>query len=300
MQNLLREENIFKNEQTDLNCEELSVNNSVKVYLSQINKNPLLTQKEEQTLGAKILSGDQAAKTKMIESNLRLVVYLAKPYIGKSKLTFLDLIQEGNLGLVKAVDKFDYTKGYKFSTYASYWIKQAISRAIIDQNNTIRIPVHIVELISKINKAKNKFLEIEGHEPSSAELAEFMGISEKKIEEINNLIKDPVSLNTLIGGEDDETALEELIPDSSAINPEDKILQKATNKAINEILETLDTREKEIIELRYGLNGKTVKTLEEVGQKFNLSKERIRQIEHKALNKLRNPVRANKLRGYID
>ena len=294
MQNLLRETN------QESNYEELSVNNSVKVYLSQINKNPLLTQKEEQALAARILTGDKTAKEKMINSNLRLVVFLAKPYIGKSKLTFLDLIQEGNLGLVKAVDKFDYTKGYKFSTYASYWIKQAISRAIIDQNNTIRIPVHIVELVSKVNKAKNKFLEIHGHEPNSAELAEFMGTSKKKVEEIENLIKDPVSLNTLIGGDEDDTALEELIPDSNAVDPEDKVMQRAANKAINEILETLESREKEIIEFRYGLNGKPIKTLEEVGKKLNLSKERIRQIEHKALNKLRHPMRADKLRGYID
>lgn len=300
MENLLREEEMFETEKEEKVEGDLSTSNSIKVYLSQINKSPLLSAKEEQDLGARILLGDKKAKSKMIESNLRLVVYLAKPYIGKSKLTFLDLIQEGNLGLVKAVDKFDYTKGYKFSTYASYWIKQAISRAIIDQNNTIRIPVHIAELVGKINKAKAKHLEKFGQEPTSKEIAEALGISIKKVEEVVNLIKDPVSLNTLIGGEEDETSLEELVADSKAINPEEKSIQHATRNSINELLDTLPTREKEIIELRYGLNGKGAKTLEEVGKKLNLTKERIRQLEHQALNKLRNPARSGKLRGYLD
>ena len=300
MEEFLKEDSIFETEKEEVVSNALPANNSVKIYLSQINRRPLLSSKEEQELGAKILLGDKQAKSKMIESNLRLVVYLAKPYIGKSKLTFLDLIQEGNLGLVKAVDRFDYTKGYKFSTYASYWIKQAISRAIIDQNNTIRIPVHIVEYVSKINKFKNKFLDECGREPTNKEIAEGTGLSEKKIEEVNKLIKDPVSLNAMVGSEEDETSLEELVADTKAINPEEKSVQTATAQSINKILDTLDSREKEVIELRYGLNGKVSRTLEEVGKKFNLTKERIRQIEHKALNKLRNPSRAGVLREYMD
>lgn len=300
MKNLLKEEEVFDTEKEEIIREALPISNSIKVYLSQINTKPLLSFKEEQDLGAKILLGDKKAKSKMIESNLRLVVYLAKPYIGKSKLTFLDLIQEGNLGLVKAVDKFDYTKGYKFSTYASYWIKQAISRAIIDQNHTIRIPVHIAELLTKVNRAKAQFLEENFREASAEEIAKMLDINVKKIEEINKLIKDPVSLNSMVGSEDDETALEELVADTKAIDPETNSVQTAARNSINELLGTLDTREKEILEYRYGLNGKNVKTLEEVGKHFNLTKERIRQLEHQALNKLRHPLRANKLKGYID
>lgn len=279
---------------------DLPTENSVKIYLSQINKKPLLSFEDEQILSKKVLAGDRSARQKMIESNLRLVVYLAKPYIGKSKLSFLDLIQEGNIGLAKAVDKFDYTKGYKFSTYASYWIKQSISRAIIDQNKTIRIPVHIVELISKVNKAKNELFQKLNREPSIAEIAELTGLSEKKIKEAINIIKDPVSLNTVIGNDEDETSLEELVADEKCINPETESISNSVKKTIAEILGTLDSREREVIELRFGLNNIRPRTLEEVGQKFNLTKERIRQIEQKALNKLRNPIRANKLKGCLE
>lgn len=279
---------------------ELPTENSVKVYLSQINKKPLLTFEKEQQLGAKILLGDKKAKQEMMEGNLRLVVYLAKPYIGKSKLTFLDLIQEGNLGLAKAVEKFDYTKGYKFSTYASYWIKQSISRAIIDQNKTIRLPVHIVELNSKVSKAKNELFNKLNREPTSAEIAEFMGEPEKKVKEILNLIKDPVSLNTTIGNDEDETSLEELVEDKSCRDPETESISNSIKKKILEVLSTLDSREREVIQLRFGLEDNFPRTLEEIGEHFNLTKERIRQIEQKALNKLRNPIRANKIKEFLD
>jgi RNA polymerase primary sigma factor len=279
---------------------ELAVENSVKIYLSQIKKIPLLSKAEEQMLAKEILKGNKIAKNKMIKSNLRLVVYLAKPYIGKSKLSFLDLIQEGNLGLSKAVDKFDYTMGYKFSTYASWWIKQSISRAIIDQNKTIRIPVHMIELTSKLNKAKNKLFQLFNREPTVAELCTELNLPEKTVQKVLNIVKDPVSLNAIISNDEDETTLEELIADESVASPENESFSTATKKAINEILLTLDSREKEVIELRFGLKDNNPQTLEEVGKKFNLTKERIRQIEQKALNKLRNPIRADKLRGYLD
>ena len=287
-------------EEKALLSEVYTPDNPVKIYLNEIKKYPLLSFEEEQKLGKEIKKGNKAAKKKLIESNLRLVTFVAKPYIGKSRLSYLDLIQEGNIGLVKAVDKFDYSRGYKFSTYATYWIRQSISRALVDQNKTIRIPAHMVEMSTKVNRAKAQFLQENGREPSEKELVQITGLSEKKVLEVLNMIKDPISLNTIIGNEEDETTLEELIPDTNQITPEKICLNNHLRKVLDELLETLDSREKEIIQLRFGLTVPSPYTLEEVGKKFNLTKERIRQIEQKALNKLRNPIRSNKLKEFCD
>lgn len=303
----MTEEELYEIEQED-NDDEVEINteagniplsNSVKLYLNSINSKKLLSYEEEQKLGKRILSGDEAAKKELVEHNLKLVVYIAKQYLTKSHLTFLDLIQEGNLGLIKAADKFDYTLGYKFSTYATYWIKQSISRAIVEQSKTIRLPDHIVGILGKINKFKNEYYQKNKQEPEIDTIAAALKISPKKLQNIIDNCKDTVSINSTIGDGEDDTTLEDLIEDKNVLMPEKNAIQESTKTCINQILNTLDKREKEVIEMRFGLNNQTAKTLEDCSKHFGVTRERIRQIENEALKKLRNPVRANKLKELL-
>lgn len=273
--------------------------NSTKLYLNSIKNNKLLTYQEEQKLGEEILKGNIKAKEKLIESNLRLVVSIAKKYINKSSLTFLDLIQEGNLGLIKAADKFDYTLGYKFSTYATYWIKQSISRAIIEQSKNIRLPDNIVGLLNKINHFKKDYIQKYNKEPDIANIAKAVNIPVSKLKKILDNSKDTISINTIIGNDEDDTTLEDLIEDKQNLSPEKQIEQIMIKEEIKKILSTLSKREKKVIEMRFGLDDNSAKTLEECSKYFGLTKERIRQIENEALKKLRNPIRANKLREIL-
>ena len=270
----------------------------VRMYFKEIGKVPLLTADEERDLAIRIEQGDEEAKKKLCESNLRLVVSIARRYLNRG-LSFLDLIQEGNLGLIKAVEKFDYTKGYKFSTYATWWIRQAITRSIADQARTIRIPVHMVETINKLIRISRQLLQEYGREPTSEEIAKEMGISAEKVREIKKISQDPVSLETPIGEEED-SHLGDFIPDEDIPSPVDAAAYSMLQKQLREVLDTLSEREKKVLILRFGLDDGRPRTLEEVGREFNVTRERIRQIEAKALRKLRHPSRSKKLRDYLE
>ena len=281
-----------------LEQEGLSVDDPVRMYLKEIGKVPLLTSDREKELAERMAVGDEEAKTELVEANLRLVVSIAKRYVGKG-MFFLDLIQEGNLGLMKAVDKFDYTKGYKFSTYATWWIRQAITRAIADQARTIRIPVHMVETIHKVSRYQRQMLQELGREPTPAEIGEKMGMSAEKVREIMKVALDPVSLETPIGEEED-SHLGDFIPDEDTPSPADDASATILREMIERELNTLTPREAHVIKLRFGLYDGRTRTLEEVGKEFDITRERIRQIESKALRKLRHPSRARHLRGFLD
>ena len=271
-----------------------AMDDPVKVYLKEIGRIPLLSAEEEIELAIKIADDDEQAKKRLAEANLRLVVSIAKRYVGRG-MQFLDLIQEGNLGLIKAVDKFDYTKGFKFSTYATWWIRQAITRAIADQARTIRIPVHMVETINRLKKAHSRLLHENGYDPSEEQIAEFMGLSVDRVREIMRVAQEPVSMETPIGPEED-SRLVDFIRDEDAPAPDDAALKSITNEDIDAVLHTLAPREEEVVRLRFGLRDGRCHTLEEVGTQFNVTRERIRQIEAKALRKLRHPVRSNKFK----
>ncbi len=277
---------------------EVNIDDSVKMYLKDIGRFPLLTAEEELFYAKAMSEGDAKAKERLINANLRLVVSIAKRYVGRG-MAFLDLIQEGNLGLMKAVDKFDYTKGFKFSTYATWWIRQAITRSIADQARTIRIPVHMVETINKLIKVSRSLLQTLGREPTSEEIAEAMGISEARVIEIQKIAQDPVSLETPIGEEDD-SHLGDFIEDTSATAPIDAAEANMLKEQVNEILGTLAPREAMVLILRYGLRDGRPRTLEEVGKVFNVTRERIRQIEAKALRRLKHPNKTKKLRDFLD
>lgn len=276
----------------------VTVDDPVKVYLKEIGRVPLLTSDEEIELAIRISDGDVAAKQRLSEANLRLVVSIAKRYLGRG-MQFLDLIQEGNLGLIKAVEKFDYTKGFKFSTYATWWIRQAITRAIADQARTIRIPVHMVETINKVKKVQSQLLHQNGHEPSADEIAEEIDMPVDKVREIMRVAQEPVSLETPIGEEED-SHLGDFIPDNDAPAPADAASHTMLREQLSDVLSTLTPREAKVLRLRFGLEDGRSRTLEEVGKEFNVTRERIRQIEAKALRKLRHPSRSRKLKDYLD
>lgn len=276
----------------------IAIDDPVKVYLKEIGRVPLLTSEEEIELAIRISDGDVAAKQRLSEANLRLVVSIAKRYLGRG-MQFLDLIQEGNLGLIKAVEKFDYTKGFKFSTYATWWIRQAITRAIADQARTIRIPVHMVETINKVKKVQSQLLHQNGHEPSADEIAEELDMPVDKVREIMRVAQEPVSLETPIGEEED-SHLGDFIPDNDAPAPADAASHTMLREQLSDVLSTLTPREEKVLRLRFGLEDGRSRTLEEVGKEFNVTRERIRQIEAKALRKLRHPSRSRKLKDYLD
>ena len=281
-----------------LSQEGLAIDDPVRMYLKEIGKVPLLDADRELLLAQKMSEGDARAKQELVEANLRLVVSIAKRYVGKG-MFFLDLIQEGNLGLMKAVEKFDYTKGYKFSTYATWWIRQAITRAIADQARTIRIPVHMVETIHKVSRVSRQLLQERGHEASAEEIAEVIGMSPEKVREIMKIAQDPVSLETPIGEEED-SHLGDFIEDSDSPAPADAASYALLREQLSEVLHTLTPREEHVLKLRFGLDDGRTRTLEEVGKEFNITRERIRQIEAKALRKLRHPSRSKRLREYLD
>ena len=276
----------------------IAVDDPVRMYLKEIGKVPLLTADEEVELAKRMEQGDEYAKQKLCEANLRLVVSIAKKYVGRGML-FLDLIQEGNLGLIKAVDKFDWTKGYKFSTYATWWIRQAITRSIADQARTIRIPVHMVETINKLIRISRQLLQEEGREPTPDEIAEEMGITVEKVREIQKIAQEPVSLETPIGEEED-SHLGDFIPDDDAPAPAEAAAFSMLKDQLVEVLGTLTEREQKVLKLRFGLDDGRARTLEEVGKEFDVTRERIRQIEAKALRKLRHPTRRKKLEDYLE
>lgn len=273
--------------------------NGLQIYMNAIKNVPLLTADQEKALAANYAAGDKKAKDKLVEANLRLVVMAAKKYNLHTSLPFEDLIQEGNVGLMRAVDTFDVSKGFRFSTYAMYWIKQAISRAMLNNGRTIRVPIHMLELKSKYTKAVQALEKELDREPQAEEIAKYMKLEIEKVKEIETLIKDPVSLSTSLNDEDDGT-LEDLIEDPNQERPEDRIDNELRAKAINGILNTLDEREKDIIVARFGLNGARAKTLDELAAEYKLTKERIRQIEQKALHKLRNPARLEALKPHLN
>lgn len=277
---------------------EVNIDDSVKMYLKDIGRVPLLNAQEELELAERMSNGDEEAKKQLINANLRLVVSIAKRYVGRG-MQFLDLIQEGNLGLMKAVDKFDYTKGFKFSTYATWWIRQAITRSLADQARTIRIPVHMVETINKLTKISRTLLQKLGREPTQSEIAEAMGIPESRVVEIQKIAQDPVSLETPIGEEDD-SHLGDFIEDKTAASQIDIAESKMLKEQVEEILGTLAPREAMVLILRYGLRDNRPRTLEEVGKVFNVTRERIRQIEAKALRRLKHPNKMKKLKDFLD
>ena len=283
---------------TDTSYEGINVDDPVRMYLREIGRIPLLTFDQELDLAKRILDGDEDAKKQLAESNLRLVVSIAKKYVGRGML-FLDLIQEGNMGLIKAVEKFDYTKGFKFSTYATWWIRQAITRAIADQARTIRIPVHMVETINKLIRTSRHLLQQLGREPTPEEIAEEMEIPVEKVMEIQKIAQDPVSLETPIGEEDD-SHLGDFIQDDDSPAPHDSAAYTLLKEQLEEVMNTLTPREAKVLKLRFGLEDGKARTLEEVGREFEVTRERIRQIEAKALRKLRHPSRSKKLRDYMN
>ena len=284
--------------ETEAMADNYSTDDPVRMYLKEIGKVPLLTPEEEVALAIRMSEGDEAAKRRMAEANLRLVVSIAKRYVGRGML-FLDLIQEGNLGLIKAVEKFDYTKGYKFSTYATWWIRQAITRAIADQARTIRIPVHMVETINKVIRVSRQLLQELGHDPSAEEIAAEMGMPVDKVRDILKIAQEPVALETPIGEEED-SHLGDFIPDEDASEPSEAASFSLLKEQLMDVLDTLTPREKKVLELRFGIVDGRTRTLEEVGKEFNVTRERIRQIEAKALRKLRHPSRSKKLRDFLN
>lgn len=296
----LEEVEDIKLEEIDLNAamDGVNVDDPVRMYLREIGRIPLLTYDQELELAQKVLEGNEEAKQRLAESNLRLVVSIAKKYVGRGML-FLDLIQEGNMGLIKAVEKFDYTKGFKFSTYATWWIRQAITRAIADQARTIRIPVHMVETINKLIRTSRHLLQQLGREPSPEEIAKEMEISVEKVMEIQKIAQDPVSLETPIGEEDD-SHLGDFIQDDDSPAPQDSAAYTLLKEQLEEVMQTLTPREAKVLKLRFGLEDGKARTLEEVGKEFMVTRERIRQIEAKALRKLRHPSRSKKLRDYMN
>jgi len=297
VEDLKEVENLKLDEITDTSYEGINVDDPVRMYLREIGRIPLLTYEQELDLAKRILEDDEEAKQKLAESNLRLVVSIAKKYVGRGML-FLDLIQEGNMGLIKAVEKFDYTKGFKFSTYATWWIRQAITRAIADQARTIRIPVHMVETINKLIRTSRHLLQQLGREPSVEEIAEEMEIPVEKVMEIQKIAQDPVSLETPIGEEDD-SHLGDFIQDDDSPAPHDSAAYTLLKEQLEEVMNTLTPREAKVLKLRFGLEDGKARTLEEVGRQFQVTRERIRQIEAKALRKLRHPSRSKKLRDYM-
>ena len=297
IEDLKEVEDLKLDEITDTSYEGINVDDPVRMYLREIGRIPLLTYDEELDLAKKVLEGDEEAKQKLAESNLRLVVSIAKKYVGRGML-FLDLIQEGNMGLIKAVEKFDYTKGFKFSTYATWWIRQAITRAIADQARTIRIPVHMVETINKLIRTSRHLLQQLGREPTPEEIAVEMEIPVEKVIEIQKIAQDPVSLETPIGEEDD-SHLGDFIQDDDSPAPQDSAAYTMLREQLEEVMNTLTPREAKVLKLRFGLEDGKSRTLEEVGREFQVTRERIRQIEAKALRKLRHPSRSKKLRDYM-
>ena len=281
-----------------LEQEGLAIDDPVRLYLKEIGRVPLLTNEKEKVLAERMMEGDESAKTELVEANLRLVVSIAKRYVGRG-MFFLDLIQEGNLGLMKAVEKFDYTKGYKFSTYATWWIRQAITRAIADQARTIRIPVHMVETIHKVSRYSRQLMQENGREPTSEEIGEKLGMSAEKVREIMKIAQDPVSLETPIGEEED-SHLGDFIPDDDTPSPAEATSTNILREELERQLHTLTPREEHVIKLRFGLYDGRTRTLEEVGKEFDITRERIRQIEAKALRKLRHPSRARHLKGFME
>lgn len=295
----LSEEEEIDMENIDLSVPEgVSIEDPVRMYLKEIGKVPLLSAEEEIELAKRMELGDEDAKKRLAEANLRLVVSIAKRYVGRGML-FLDLIQEGNLGLIKAVEKFDYRKGYKFSTYATWWIRQAITRAIADQARTIRIPVHMVETINRTIRTSRQLTQSLGREPSAAEIAEVMKMPVQRVEEILKIAMDPISLETPVGEEDD-THLGDFIKDNKSEVPADAAAYTLLQEQLDEVMQTLTDREKKVLALRFGLEDGRSRTLEEVGKEFHVTRERIRQIEAKALRKLRHPSRSRKLKDYLD
>ena len=291
------DEDLYKDNLSDL-VMSASVDDPVKMYLKDIGRVPLLTAEEEVDLARRMQESDASAKKRLSEANLRLVVSIAKRYVGRGML-FLDLIQEGNLGLMKAVEKFDYQKGFKFSTYATWWIRQSITRAIADQARTIRIPVHMVETINKLTRVQRLLLQELGREPTPAEIAEQMGVSEERVVEIQKIAQDPVSLETPIGEEED-SHLGDFIEDEKTTTPSDSVAFSMLKEQLLGALNMLTPREEKVLRLRYGIDDGKPRTLEEVGREFNVTRERIRQIEAKALRKLRHPARSKKLRDFLD
>jgi len=281
-----------------LSAEGISIDDPVKVYLKEIGRVPLLSPEEEIDLATRMAQGDEAARKRLSEANLRLVVSIAKRYVGRG-MQFLDLIQEGNLGLIKAVEKFDHTKGFKFSTYATWWIRQAITRAIADQARTIRIPVHMVETINKVKKVSSQLLHKNGHEPTAEEIAEELDMPVDKVREIMRISQEPVSLETPIGEEED-SHLGDFIPDEDAPAPAEAASHTLLREQLGEVLSTLTEREEKVLRLRFGLEDGRSRTLEEVGKEFSVTRERIRQIEAKALRKLRHPSRSKKLKDFLE
>ena len=293
----LNEEGIGRLE-TELSAEGVAIDDPVKAYLKEIGRVPLLSAEQEAALAARARAGDEQAKQQLSEANLRLVVSIAKRYAGRG-LQFLDVIQEGNLGLIKAVDKFEPDRGFKFSTYATWWIRQAITRAIADQGRTIRIPVHLVETINRVKKTSAELLHQTGREPTAEEIAVRLDLSPERVRELLNLSQEPVSLETPVGEEED-THLEDFIGDDTARAPADEAGRQLLRRELESVLKSLTPREEKVLELRFGLEDGRARTLEEVGREFNVTRERIRQIEAKALRKLRHPSRSKRLRDYLD
>lgn len=293
------DEEIIKDEDLKDIITTVKVDDPVKMYLKDIGSVKLLTSEQEVELAKRILEGDQRAKEQLCEHNLKLVVSIAKKYVNRSSMQFLDLIQEGNLGLLKAVEKFDFTKGFRFSTYATWWIRQAITRAIADQARIIRIPVHMVETIHKLSRVSKQLTQELGRDPSNAEIAERMGITEQRVSEIQKIALDPISLESPVG-EEDESKISDFVEDESMKSPTESAAQDILKSQLMAVIETLTPREQKVIRLRYGLDDNHSRTLEEVGKEFNVTRERIRQIEAKALRKLRNPNRSKKLQDFND
>ncbi len=276
-----------------------SINDPVKMYFKDIGKVGLLSPEEEVELGKRIMAGDEEAKQKLVEANLRLVVSIAKRWVGKTSMSFSDLIQEGNMGLIKAVDRFDYRRGFHFSTYGTWWIRQAISRAIADQARTIRLPVHMVETINKLSRTTRQLWQQLGREPTDAEVAEKMGMTEEKVSEIKKIALEPTSLESP-AGEEGDSEVYDFVVDENAKSPVDSVVSTILKEQLLAVIDTLTPREQKVIRLRYGLDDAHPRTLEEVGREFNVTRERIRQIEAKALRKLRNPNRSKKLKDFWD
>ena len=298
-ESIVKDDTPMEIEEIDLSLPKgISIDDPVRMYLKEIGKIPLLKPHEEVELARRMHEGDELAKQRLVEANLRLVVSIAKRYVGRGML-FLDLIQEGNLGLIKAVEKFDYVKGFKFSTYATWWIRQAITRAIADQARTIRIPVHMVETINKLIRVSRQLLQELGRDPKPEEIAKEMDMTEDKVREIMKIAQDPVSLETPIGEEED-SHLGDFIPDDDAPAPADAAAYSLLKEQIEDVLGSLNEREQKVLKLRFGLEDGRARTLEEVGKEFDVTRERIRQIEAKALRKLRHPSRSKKLRDYLD